>query len=93
MALLTDSGVFRVMAYYNFSNTSVCRLIKKCNLLPSSSGVENAHPSGPLIDWDPDIVEALDEDFNLDDPDNILDDDFVLKANQVRHCLDFGRVV
>jgi len=47
-----------------------------------NKGVENAHPSGPLIDWDPDIVEALDEDFNLDDPDNILDDDFVLKANQ-----------
>jgi len=47
-----------------------------------NKGVENAHPSGPLIDWDPDIVEALDEDFDLDDPDNILDDDFVLKANQ-----------
>ena len=47
------------------------------------SGVGNANPSGPLIGWDPDIVEALDEDFDLDDPDNILDDDFVLKANQV----------
>jgi len=45
-------------------------------------GAGNANPSGPLIGWDPDIVEALDEDFDLDDPDNILDDDFVLKANQ-----------
>ena len=30
---------------------------------------------------DPDIVAALDEDFNYDDPDNLLDDDFILKAN------------
>ena len=57
--------------------------------MTSSAGVENAHPSGPLIDWDPDIVEALDEDFDLDDPDNILDDDFVLKANQVRYSFNF----
>jgi len=47
-----------------------------------NKGAGNANPSGPLIGWDPDIVEALDEDFDLDDPDNILDDDFVLKANQ-----------
>lgn len=32
---------------------------------------------------DPDIVAALDEDFNFDDPDNILEDDFVIKANDV----------
>lgn len=31
---------------------------------------------------DPDIVAAMDEDFDFDDPDNELDDDFVLKANQ-----------
>lgn len=37
--------------------------------------------SGPRLDLDPDIVAALDEDFNYDDPDNILDDDFILKAN------------
>lgn len=30
---------------------------------------------------DPDIVAALDEDFDFDDPDNLLDDDFVIKAN------------
>ncbi|XP_008283191.1 protein LTV1 homolog [Stegastes partitus] len=37
--------------------------------------------SGPRLDMDPDIVAALDEDFNYDDPDNILEDDFILKAN------------
>ncbi|XP_040892990.1 protein LTV1 homolog [Toxotes jaculatrix] len=37
--------------------------------------------SGPRLDMDPDIVAALDEDFNYDDPDNILDDDFIIKAN------------
>lgn len=33
--------------------------------------------SGPRLDWDPDIVEALDEDFNFDDPNNQLDDNFM----------------
>lgn len=36
---------------------------------------------GPQVDWDPDIVAALDEDFNFDDPENILEDDFVIEAN------------
>ncbi|XP_071148947.1 protein LTV1 homolog isoform X1 [Mytilus edulis] len=37
--------------------------------------------TGPQPNWDPDIVEALDDDFDMKDPDNILDDDFMLKAN------------
>lgn len=37
--------------------------------------------SGPRPDWDPDIVEALDEDFDFDNPDNQLDDDFIQMAN------------
>jgi len=36
---------------------------------------------GPRPDWDPDIVEALDEDFDFDNPDNQLDDDFMEIAN------------
>ncbi|XP_073844798.1 LTV1 ribosome biogenesis factor [Musca autumnalis] len=35
---------------------------------------------GPRPDWDPDVVAALDDDFNFDDEDNQLEDDFVLKA-------------
>ncbi|XP_074846548.1 protein LTV1 homolog [Carettochelys insculpta] len=38
--------------------------------------------SGPRLDFDPDIVAALDDDFDFDNPDNLLDDDFVLKANE-----------
>ncbi|XP_063237824.1 protein LTV1 homolog [Bacillus rossius redtenbacheri] len=38
------------------------------------------HP-GPRLDLDPDVVAAMDEDFNYDDPDNMLDDDFVQLAN------------
>ncbi|XP_044279231.1 protein LTV1 homolog isoform X1 [Varanus komodoensis] len=38
--------------------------------------------SGPRLDFDPDIVAALDEDFDFDNPDNLLEDDFILKANQ-----------
>ncbi|KAI5089863.1 protein LTV1-like isoform X1, partial [Silurus meridionalis] len=37
--------------------------------------------SGPRLDMDPDIVAALDEDFDFDDPENILEDDFIIKAN------------
>ena len=38
---------------------------------------------GPKLDWDPDIVAALDEDFDFDDPENQLEDDFVIKANEL----------
>lgn len=38
-------------------------------------------PAGPRLDMDPDIVAALDEDFDFDDPDNLLDDDFIARAN------------
>ncbi len=38
---------------------------------------------GPRLDMDPDIVAALDEDFDFDDPENMLEDDFVVKANDV----------
>lgn len=37
--------------------------------------------SGPRLDMDPDIVAGLDEDFDFDDPENILEDDFMMKAN------------
>ncbi|GAA6229047.1 protein LTV1 homolog [Lates japonicus] len=44
--------------------------------------------SGPRLDMDPDIVAALDEDFDYDDPDNILDDDFIIKANSASGAVD-----
>nr|CAG4650273.1 EOG090X08PQ [Sida crystallina] len=37
--------------------------------------------SGPRLDLDPDIVAALDEDFDFDDSDNELEDDFITLAN------------
>ncbi|KAK7165729.1 hypothetical protein R3I93_005720 [Phoxinus phoxinus] len=39
--------------------------------------------SGPRLDLDPDIVAALDEDFDFDDPENMLEDDFIIKANDI----------
>ncbi|EDO32402.1 predicted protein [Nematostella vectensis] len=36
---------------------------------------------GPHPEWDPDIVAALDDDLDLDEDSNILDDDFIFKAN------------
>ena len=38
-------------------------------------------PVGPQPDWDPDIVAALDDGLDLNDPENILEDDFMLVAN------------
>lgn len=38
--------------------------------------------SGPRLDMDPDIVAALDEDFDFEDPENLLEDDFILRANE-----------
>ncbi|XP_076805776.1 protein LTV1 homolog [Clavelina lepadiformis] len=37
-------------------------------------------PVGPQPTWDPDIVEGLDEDFDYDNPDNLLEDDFMAQA-------------
>ncbi|XP_058057282.1 protein LTV1 homolog [Anopheles bellator] len=41
----------------------------------------NARP-GPRPDWDPDVVAALDEDFDFDNPDNELEDNFMDLAMQ-----------
>lgn len=37
--------------------------------------------SGPQLDLDPDVVAAMDEDFNFDDPENQLEDNFIEMAN------------
>ncbi|KAF3688084.1 Protein LTV1 -like protein [Channa argus] len=44
--------------------------------------------SGPRLDMDPDIVAALDEDFDYDNPNNILEDDFIMKANSSSGAID-----
>lgn len=44
--------------------------------------------SGPRLDWDPDIVEALDDDFNFDNPDNQLEDNFMEMAMDGEGCED-----
>lgn len=38
--------------------------------------------SGPRLDFDPDIVAALDDDFDFENPDNLLEDDFILQASR-----------
>ncbi|XP_039271631.2 protein LTV1 homolog [Styela clava] len=37
-------------------------------------------PTGPLIEWDPDVVAAMDEDFDYENPENVIEDDFILQA-------------
>ena len=49
-------------------------VVSSCNQLVSCVCV------GPHLDWDPDIVAGLDVDFDYDNPDNILEDDFVAIA-------------
>ncbi|XP_043916020.1 protein LTV1 homolog [Protopterus annectens] len=40
---------------------------------------------GLQLDLDPDVVAALDDDFDFDSPENVLEDDFVVKANQAEN--------
>jgi len=42
--------------------------------------LNKAAPVGLDLSLDPDIVAALDEDFDFDDPDNCLEDDFIVNA-------------
>ncbi|XP_011874621.1 PREDICTED: protein LTV1 homolog [Vollenhovia emeryi] len=37
--------------------------------------------SGPRLDYDPDVVAAMDDDFDFDDPENQLEDNFIQLAN------------
>lgn len=74
------------------SNESKCdKSTPKINL-PSSvfaSSVEEkvgmlnkaAPVSGPQLDLDPDVVAAMDDDFDFDDPENELEDNFIELAN------------
>lgn len=49
------------------------------------------HLIGPRLDLDPDIVAAMDDDFNYDDPDNELEDNFMKLANvEGEERSDFG---
>ncbi|XP_065334521.1 protein LTV1 homolog [Cloeon dipterum] len=43
--------------------------------------LNKAAPMGLRLDVDPDIVAAMDDDFNFDDPDNVLEDNFLELAN------------
>jgi len=42
--------------------------------------LNKAAPRGLDLSLDPDIVAAMDEDFDFEDPDNALDDDFIVQA-------------
>ncbi|KAF5296137.1 hypothetical protein FQR65_LT10307 [Abscondita terminalis] len=47
--------------------------------------------SGPRLDLDPDVVAAMDEDFDFEDPDNVLEDNFIELANadvEYEECSD-----
>lgn len=48
---------------------------------------------GPRLDFDPDIVAALDDDFDFDNPENILEDDFVLQANEPKKRCSFLKLL
>lgn len=50
-------------------------------------------PVGPRPDWDPDLVAALDDDFDYDDPNNQLDDDFIFQAGGALQTSDDSKHV
>lgn len=45
--------------------------------------------SGPRPDLDPDVVAAMEEDFDYDNPDNEIDDDFITLANADGSDMEF----
>jgi len=45
--------------------------------------LNKAAPTGLDLNLDPDIVAALDEDFDFENPENVLDDEFVINAMEV----------
>jgi len=47
--------------------------------------LNKAAPTGLDLSLDPDIVAALDDDYDFDDPENCLDDDFVMNAMGGEH--------
>nr|CAH0105863.1 unnamed protein product [Daphnia galeata] len=74
LGLVKEDGKDRVAPDVEFS-LNVCHLYKPQVQLNASIR--------PRPDLDPDIVAALDDDFNFDDPDNELEDDFIAFANGV----------
>lgn len=48
-------------------------------------------PKGPQPEWDPDIVAALDDGVDFDDPDNFLDDNFIAFANAAENAGEYSR--
>ncbi|XP_022091362.1 protein LTV1 homolog isoform X2 [Acanthaster planci] len=68
------------------SSAQISRLGLPAEVFPSETeenvGLLNkaAPVSGPRLDLDPDVVAAMDEDFDFDDPNNQLEDDFILRA-------------
>lgn len=43
--------------------------------------LNKAAPMGLRLDWDPEVLAAMDEDFDFEDPSNQLEDNFMELAN------------
>ena len=52
--------------------------------------LNKAAPHGLDLSLDPDVVAALDDDYNFDDPDNEFDDDFIMQLNEEGGDGDFN---
>jgi hypothetical protein len=48
--------------------------------LSAAAMLEAAFNDDTEGDLDPEILEAMEGDFNFDDPSNVLDDDFIVQA-------------
>lgn len=71
---------FSILNYYY----STFILLLSFSLLPLSLSFPLLFPftQGPQVDWDPDIIAALDDDANDDkENDDTLEDDFILQVS------------
>ncbi|OQV13522.1 hypothetical protein BV898_12268 [Hypsibius exemplaris] len=51
--------------------------------LSAAAMLEAAFKDGADAELDPEIVEAMNEDFNFEDPSNVLDDNFIIQAKGI----------
>lgn len=49
--------------------------------------------SGPQLDLDPDVVAAMDDDFDFDNPNNQLEDNFIELANAENNDGEYGKLL
>lgn len=82
-----ESGYLEDVGLLNKAAVTAGKIITNFTGLQSNNDYANyieflSLRTGPRPDLDPDVIAALDEDFDHEDPENLLEDDFIQLANE-----------